>query len=209
MTWRFTICFESLYNYIFGYESFLCFLQSFIHCMEGRQPETIVTDLDSELRDAIANEMPNTKHVICLWKILPKLSSWFSTPLGVQYAEFKSEFDIISQLENVDEFEHQWNHLVARYGLGSDKHIALLFAYRMSWPISYIRNFFLAHSMTPEYSKLVETFLKHILSEQSNLQLFFEQVSMIFIFYFSILSNNLVLPSPRDLFFRSVFPSAL
>nr|GMC70644.1 FAR1-RELATED SEQUENCE 10 [Ipomoea batatas] len=159
-------------------QSFSWALQSFIHCMEGRQPETIVTDLDSELRDAIANEMPNTKHVICLWKILPKLSSWFSTPLGVQYAEFKSEFDIISQLENVDEFEHQWNHLVARYGLGSDKHIALLFAYRMSWPISYIRNFFLAHSMTPEYSKLVETFLKHILSEQSNLQLFFEQVSV-------------------------------
>lgn len=47
-------------------QSFSWALQSFVRFMRGRQPQTIVTDIDSGLRDAIANEMPNTKHVICI-----------------------------------------------------------------------------------------------------------------------------------------------
>ncbi|XP_016512038.1 putative protein FAR1-RELATED SEQUENCE 10 [Nicotiana tabacum] len=159
-------------------QSFSWALQSFVRFMRGKQPETIVTDIDSGLRDAIASEMPNTKHVICLWQVLSKLSSWFSLPLGLQYPDFKSEFDMLCRLENVEDFEHQWNHLVARFGVGSDKHIALLLSYRTSWPISYTRNFFLARTMTIEYWKLIETFMKNILSPQSSLLLFFEQVGL-------------------------------
>ncbi|XP_059661249.1 putative protein FAR1-RELATED SEQUENCE 10 [Cornus florida] len=160
-------------------QSFTWALQSFVRFMGGRQPETIITDIDSGLRDAIAIELPNTKHVICIWQILSKVSSWFSLPLGPRYDEFKSEFDILCHLENIEDFEHQWNHLVAQYGLGSDKHIALLFSYRASWPFSYIRGFFLARAMTAEYSKTVDTFLKNILSGQTCLQFFFEQVCIV------------------------------
>ncbi|KAH0650774.1 putative protein FAR1-RELATED SEQUENCE 10 [Solanum tuberosum] len=160
-------------------QSFSWALQSFVRFMRGRQPQTIVTDIDSGLRDAIASEMPNTKHVICIWQVLSKLSSWFSSPLGLQYPDFKSEFDMLCRLENVEDFEHQWNQLVARFGLGSDKHIALLLSYRASWPISYMRNFFLARTMTIEYWKLVETFMKNILTPQSSLLLFFEQVGLV------------------------------
>lgn len=160
-------------------QSFSWALQSFVRFMRGRHPQTIVTDIDSGLRDAIASEMPNTKHVICIWQVLSKLSSWFSLPLGLQYPDFKSEFDMLCRLENVEDFEHQWNELVARFGLGSDKHITLLLSYRASWPISYLRNFFLARTMTIEYWKLVETFMKNILSPQSSLLLFFEQVGLV------------------------------
>ncbi|TMW86990.1 hypothetical protein EJD97_020604 [Solanum chilense] len=160
-------------------QSFSWALQYFVRFMRGRQPQTIVTDIDSGLRDAIASEMPTTKHVICIWQVLSKLSSWFSLPLGLQYPDFKSEFDMLCRLENVEDFEHQWNQLVARFGLGSDKHIALLLSYRASWQISYMRNFFLARTMSIEYWKLVETFMKNILSPQSSLLLFFEQVGLV------------------------------
>ncbi|KAK4363156.1 hypothetical protein RND71_018397 [Anisodus tanguticus] len=160
-------------------QSFSWALQSFVRFMRGRQPQTIATDIDAGLRDAIASEMPNTKHVICIWQVLSKLSSWFSLPLGLQYPDFKSEFDMLCRLENVEDFELQWNQLVARFGLGSDKHIALLLSYRASWPISYMRNFFLARTMTNEYWKLVETFMKNILNPQSSLLLFFEQVGLV------------------------------
>lgn len=144
--------------------------------MSGRPPQTIVTDLDSGLKDALAIEMPNTKHIISIWQVLQKLSSWFSLLLGLKYTEFKSEFDILCNLENVEDFEHQWNHLVARFGLGSEKHMALLFSCRTSWPVCYSQNFFLAHTLTSEYLKSVETFFKSILDTQSCLQSFFEQV---------------------------------
>ena len=83
---------------------------------------------------------------------------------------------MLCHLEGIEEFEHQWNHLVARFGLASDKHIALLFSYRTSWPLSYIRGYFLARSMTAEFSKSLDAFLRRILSGQTCLQLFFEQV---------------------------------
>lgn len=143
--------------------------------MRGRQPEVVVTDMDSGLRDALAVEMPNTKQIICIWQVLSKMFSWFSVQLGVQYSDFKSEFDMLYHLENVEDFEHRWNNLVAQFGIGSDKHISLLFSYRTSWPYCYVRNFFLAQSLAPEYSKSLETFLKNILSVQS-LQCFFNQV---------------------------------
>lgn len=158
--------------------SFSWALQAFLRFMRGRCPQTILTDIDSGLREAITNELPNTKYVICIWHILSKVSSWFSLPLGLQYADFKSEFDMLCNLESIEDFEHQWNHLVARYGLGSDKHIALLFSYRASWPLSYIRNYFLARMMTIEYSKSLDMLLKRILSPQTCLQVFFEQVSI-------------------------------
>lgn len=159
-------------------QSFSWALQVFVRFMRGNLPQTIVTDIDSGLRDAIATELPNTKHVICIWQVLSKLCSWFSLPLGLQYADFRSEFDLLCHLESIEDFEHQWNHLVTRFGLGSDKHIALLFSYRAFWPFSYIRGYFLARTMTVEYLKSVDTFLKNILSPHSCFKTFFEQVSM-------------------------------
>lgn len=144
--------------------------------MRGRLPQTILTDFDSGLRDGIAREFPDTKHVICIWHVLFKLSSWFSLPLGSQYEEFKAEFDLLCHLEDVDDFEHQWNLLVARFGLVSDKHMALLFSYRASWLFSFIKGCFVARTMTIEFSQSLDTFLKRILSGQTCLQVFFDQV---------------------------------
>lgn len=165
-----------LHSFICDTCNYFAFPQVFVRFMRGRWPQIIVTDIDSDLRDAISIEMPNTKHIISIWKVLSKMSSWFSLPLGVQYSDFKSEFDMLCHQENVEDFEQRWNHMVARFGIGSDKHIDLLFSYRACWPFCYVRNFFLARTMTPEYSKLVETFLKNILTAEPSLQLFFKQV---------------------------------
>lgn len=158
-------------------KSFSWALQVFVRFMRERQPEIVITDMEPGLRDALAVEMPHTKQIISVWQVISKVPSWFSLQLGVQYSDFKSEFDMLYHLENVEDFEHQWNNLVARFGISSDKHISLLFSYRTSWPFCYIRNFFLARTMAPEYSKSMETFLRNILSVQS-LRCFFKQVSI-------------------------------
>ncbi|KAG6724719.1 hypothetical protein I3842_03G270200 [Carya illinoinensis] len=158
--------------------SFTWALQTFVRFMGGQHPQTILTDIDSGLGDAIARELPNTKHVICIWHILSKLSSWFALPLGSQYADFKADFDVLCHLESVEDFEHQWNLLVARFGLVSDKHIALLFLYRASWPLSFTRSYFVARMLTAEFSQSLDSFLKKILNAQTCLQAFFEQVGI-------------------------------
>lgn len=158
--------------------SFMWAMQTFVRFMRGRRPQTIITDVDTGLREAIAIELPDTKHIICIWHILSKMSSWFSLPLGLQYSDFRSEFDMLCRMESVEDFEQQWNRLISQFGLGSDKHIALLFSYRASWPFCYIRGFFLARMMNLEFSKSLDVFLKRILNEQTCLQAFFEQVGV-------------------------------
>lgn len=161
-----------------GSHSFTWALQTFVRFIRGRHPQTIVTDMELALRDAIARELPNTKHVVCIWHILSKLSSWLSFPLGSQYEDFKAEFDLLCHEENVEAFEHQWNLLVSRFELVTDKHMALLFSYRGFWSISYIRGSFLARTMAPEFSQSLHTFLKRILGGQTRLQAFFEQIGL-------------------------------
>ncbi|KAL0560179.1 hypothetical protein IC582_000576 [Cucumis melo] len=157
--------------------SFSWAVQKFVQFMRGKHPQTILTDIDSGLRDAISKELPNTKHVVCIWHILSKLSSWFSLPLGLQYTNFKVQFDLLWHLEKIADFEHQWDSMVAQFGLASDKHIALLYLYRASWPFSFIRCSFLARTLTVDFFKSLEVFLKRILSAQTCLKIFFEQVS--------------------------------
>ncbi|XP_022716243.1 putative protein FAR1-RELATED SEQUENCE 10 isoform X2 [Durio zibethinus] len=158
--------------------SFAWALQMLIRFMKGRCPQTILTDLDPGLRDAIRSELPTAKHVTSIWSILPKVSSWFSLQLGSQYSEFKSEFDALYHLESTEDFELRWNQMVSIFGLGSDKHIALLYSLRTSWALSYVRGYFLARIATAAYSKSVDAFLKGIFITQSCLRRFFEQVGV-------------------------------
>lgn len=151
-------------------------IQSFIRLMSGRCPQTILTDVDPGLGDAIRSELPGTKHVISTWNIMHKVPSWFSLPLGSRYEEFKSEFDALYHIENTDEFELRWNQMASTFGLSSDKHIALLYSLRTSWALSYVRGFFLARMVTTAYSKSVDAFLRGIFSAQTCLRSFFEQV---------------------------------
>ncbi|KAJ8748602.1 hypothetical protein K2173_007592 [Erythroxylum novogranatense] len=157
-------------------QSFTWALQTFVRFMRGRCPQTILTDIDASLREVIARELPNTKHVICRWHVLSKLPSWFSLALGSQFEDFKAELDILHHLESVEDFEQQWNLLMARFGLVSDKHATLLFSYRGSWSNSYIGGYFVALTMNAEFSQCLDTFYKRTLSGQVCLRIFFEQL---------------------------------
>ncbi|KAK6932854.1 MULE transposase domain [Dillenia turbinata] len=158
--------------------SFAWALQTFVRFVKGRCPQTILTDLDPGLQEAIRSELPNTRHVIPIWNILPKVSSWFSIPLGPQYIEFRSAFDVLFHLQNVDEFELRWNQMVSQFELNSDRHIALLFSLRASWSASYTGGYFLARMSSIAFSKSVDAFLKGIFSTQTCLRSFFEQVGV-------------------------------
>lgn len=144
--------------------------------MRGRHPQTIITDIDPGTREAIARELPNTKHLLSIWHVLSKLPGWFSSTLGAQFGALKAKFELLCQLESMDDFERQWDLMVAQFGLASDKHIELLFSLRSLWPSSLIRDYFVGHAMTFEYSKSLDTFLKNVLSSQTCLQQFFDKV---------------------------------
>ncbi|KAF1888079.1 hypothetical protein Lal_00024091 [Lupinus albus] len=75
-------------------------------------------------------ELPNTKHAFCIWHIVAKIPTWFSSHLGLQYNDFKFDFHRLYNLECTTEFEEQWESMVKQFNLSTNNHIQLLYQHR-------------------------------------------------------------------------------
>ncbi|MCL7032924.1 hypothetical protein MKW94_028516 [Papaver nudicaule] len=158
--------------------SFCWALKAFLGFMNGKAPQTILTDQNVSLKDAIEKEMPRTKHALCIWFIVAKFPSWFNAVLGERYNEWKSEFYRLYNLEMIEDFELGWGSMVNSFGLTTNRHISNLFALRMHWALPYLRNHFLAGMTTTGPSKSINAFIQRFLSAQTRLAHFVEQAAV-------------------------------
>ncbi|KAK9138276.1 hypothetical protein Sjap_008870 [Stephania japonica] len=106
-------------------QSFSWALTAFLKFMNGKAPETILTDQNSCLKEAIAKEMPRTKHALCIWLIVAKFPSWFNAVLAERYNEWKAEFYRLYNLETVEDFELGWRDMIHSFGLHTNRHAAV------------------------------------------------------------------------------------
>nr|DAD38196.1 TPA_asm: hypothetical protein HUJ06_008837 [Nelumbo nucifera] len=160
-------------------QSFSWALKTFLGFMKGKAPQTILTDQNMWLKEAIATEMPSTKHAFCIWHIIAKFSDWFSVLLGSQYDNWKAEFHRLYNLEMVDDFEVGWKEMVNTYGLLENKHIASLYALRTFWALPFLRCYFFAGMTSTFQSESINAFIQRFLSAQSQLDHFVEQVAVV------------------------------
>ncbi|KAK3018496.1 hypothetical protein RJ639_003581 [Escallonia herrerae] len=151
-------------------------LKAFLGFMNGKAPQTILTDQNMCLKEAIAMEMPTTKHALCIWMIVSKFPSWFNAVLGERYNEWKAEFYRLYNLEAIEDFELGWRDMVNSSGLHTNRHITSLFALRSLWALPYLRSHFFAGMTTTAHSKSINAFIQRFLSAQTRLAHFVEQV---------------------------------
>ncbi|WOG82522.1 hypothetical protein DCAR_0101687 [Daucus carota subsp. sativus] len=157
--------------------SFSWALKAFAGFMNGKAPQTILTDQNMCLKEAISIEMPTTKHALCIWLIVAKFPSWFNAVLGERYNEWKVEFYRLFNMESIEEFELGWRDMVASFGLHTNRHIASLFALRSHWALPYLRSYFFAGMTTAGHAKSINAFIQRFLSAQTRLSHFVEQVA--------------------------------
>lgn len=153
-------------------------LKVFLGFMNGKAPQTILTDQNMCLKEAVSLEMPTTKHALCIWLIVAKFPSWFNAALGERYNEWKAEFYRLYNLESIDEFDLGWRDMVNSFGLHTNRHIANLFSLRAYWALSYLRTHFMAGLTTTGLSKSINAFIQRFLSAQTRLAHFVEQVAV-------------------------------
>lgn len=155
---------------------FNLFSQAFLDFMNGKAPQTVLTDQNVCLKEAIANEMPSTKHALCIWMIVAKFPSWFNAVLGERYNDWKAEFYRLYNLETMEDFELGWRDMVNLFSLHTNRHINNLFALRALWALPYLRSHFFAGMTTTGQSKSINAFIQRFLSAQTRLAHFVEQV---------------------------------
>lgn len=160
-------------------QSFSWALKSFLGFMNGKAPQTIMTDENMWLKEAIAVEMPRTKHAFCIWHIIAKFSDWFSLQLGSQYDKWKVDFHRLYNLHSGEDFELGWREMVDMYGLHGNKHIASLYALRTFWALPYLRCYFFAGMTSTFQAELVNAYIQRFMSAQSVPDNFVEQVAAV------------------------------
>lgn len=158
--------------------------------MNGKAPQTIITDQNMWLKEAIAIEMPDTKHAFCIWHIISKFSDWFSILLGSCYDDWKAEFLRLYNLESVQDFEEGWSEMVEKYELHANKHITSLYAFRSFWALSFLRNYFFGGTMDICQSGSITAFIQRFLSAQSRLDYFVDEVSTLSSVSFPFINFN-------------------
>ncbi|TYI61803.1 hypothetical protein E1A91_D10G199400v1 [Gossypium mustelinum] len=158
-------------------QSFSWGLKTFLGFMKGKAPQTLLTDQNMWLKEAIAVEMPETKHAFSICHIISKFSDWFSVLLGSRYDDWKSDFYRLYGLELLEEFEEEWREMIDKYGLHDNKHIISLYALRTFWALPFLRPYFFAGLTSLCQSETTTTFIQRILSAQSRLDRFVEQVA--------------------------------
>jgi len=144
--------------------------------MDGKFPQTILTDLNMGLKDVIFTELPSTKHAFPMGHVMSKLPSWFSSSLGSQFERFKLEFDKLYELETIEEFEHGWVQMASEFALAFDRHMTLLYSLRSYWALPYLQGWFLGGLLTNGHSLSFKSFFKGFLDSQTRLKDFVEQV---------------------------------
>ncbi|XP_057452114.1 protein FAR1-RELATED SEQUENCE 11-like [Lotus japonicus] len=159
-------------------KSFSWAVKAFLGFMNGKAPQTILTDQNICLKEALAEDMPTTKHAFCIWMIVAKFPSWFNAVLGERYNEWKAEFYRLYNLESVEDFELGWREMVCSFGLHSNRHMVNLYSSRSLWALPFLRSHFLAGMTTTGQSKSINAFNQRFLSAQTRVAHFVEHVAV-------------------------------
>ncbi|KAJ0906809.1 putative Zinc finger, SWIM-type, MULE transposase domain, FHY3/FAR1 family [Helianthus annuus] len=121
-------------------ESYKWLLQSFLKAF-GVAPKVVVTDQDAAMKIAIRDVFPDTRHRLCMWHIMIKVSEKVGTELS-QDEVFKEDICDVVWTDALEpaQFETQWCDLMIKYNLTSNSWLSDMYNLRSDWIPAYYRH---------------------------------------------------------------------
>ncbi|XP_022039354.1 protein FAR1-RELATED SEQUENCE 5-like [Helianthus annuus] len=121
-------------------ESYKWLLQSFLKAF-GVAPKVVVTDQDAAMKIAIRDVFPDTRHRLCMWHIMIKVSEKVGTELS-QDEVFKEDICAVVWTDALEpaQFETQWCDLMIKYNLTSNNWLSDMYNLRSDWIPAYYRH---------------------------------------------------------------------
>ncbi|XP_021751487.1 protein FAR-RED IMPAIRED RESPONSE 1-like [Chenopodium quinoa] len=148
-------------------ETYEWVLRTWLHCMGGKAPTSILTDQDPAIRKAVHITMRDTCHRWCIWHILQKF--WKYVGKHEQYDAVKDEFEnIIYGSLDAEEFVARWIDAMEYYELQENS----LFEEREMWIPVYLKHLFWARMKTTQRSESFNHFFKGYVDKNTTLSEF-------------------------------------
>ncbi|XP_072060439.1 protein FAR1-RELATED SEQUENCE 5-like [Arachis hypogaea] len=120
-------------------ESYIWVLRQFMECMQGKAPQSVITDGDPAMRIAIQSVFPDAHHRLCAWHLLRNATANISDPRFTQMFRHCMLADM-----EIDEFEAHWEAMVNECGVREVEWVKDLYTKKHAWATAYIRGRFFA-----------------------------------------------------------------
>ena len=124
-------------------ETFEWLFRTFLKCMGGKCPKTIITDQDAAMAKAIPAVFLDAIHRNCLFHVVKKAEEKHPRSFG-KIPNLHNEFkDTIHFSLTVAEFESSWQEMIEKYGVNNLKYLKTMWENRAKFvPVFFKNNFF-------------------------------------------------------------------
>jgi transposase-like protein len=123
-------------------ETFEWLFLTFLKCMGGKSPKTIITDQDAAMAKAIPAVFIHTVHRNCLFHVVKKAEEKHPRSFG-KIPNLHNEFkDTIHFSLTVAEFEASWQEMIQKYEVGNLKYLKTMWENRKKFIPVYFKNDF-------------------------------------------------------------------
>ncbi|XP_022007793.1 protein FAR1-RELATED SEQUENCE 5-like [Helianthus annuus] len=121
-------------------ETYSCLLNAFRQAF-GRAPPVIVTDQDPAIRKAIQDTWPESRHWLCMWHIMDKLTTKVGANL-CNSTDFKKRLCDIVWTDALlpEQFETEWGIILADFDLVNHEWLQSIYQIRDTWIPAYYRD---------------------------------------------------------------------
>ncbi|XP_048547154.1 protein FAR1-RELATED SEQUENCE 5-like [Triticum urartu] len=149
--------------------------KTFVETMNGKHPQTMLTDQCKAMEAAIKNVLPHTRHRWCKWHIVKCAKE----KLGFVYSKnstSKHEFhSLINDVMDVTEFEKKWEMLIDKHNMSTNTYLGNMYANREKWAKPYFTGVFCAGMTSTQRSESANHMLKKYIPRSSPMHLFVKQ----------------------------------
>lgn len=155
--------------------SFQWLFETFLICMGGKAPVTLMTDQAQAIRTAAKIVLPNTFHGLCTFHIIRNAK----TNLGAAANGFFFDelHQMISYVDDEKEFEYCWDKMMEK--CFNNRHtseiswLSTLYSNRRHWCGAWVKSNFTAGKTTTQLSEQFNAFARHYLSPNLPFSTFF------------------------------------
>lgn len=155
--------------------TFVWLLRTWLRAMGGQSPKVIITDHDQELKLAIEEVLPNSRHCYSLSNILEKLPEALVHVIQ-RHEKFWPKFNkCIFKSWTEEDFDLRWWKMVSRFELQEYECIRSLYDDRDKWVPSYLKDIFLAGLCAVQRSDCLNSFLDKYIHKKISLKEFVKQ----------------------------------
>lgn len=158
-------------------ESYEWVFRSWVTCMPGASPRTIITDWCKVVQNAIARVFPGSAHRFGLSHIMRKVPEKLG---GHQdYDAIRKAFTkAVYESLKVMEFESMWGFMVQRFGVSDHEWLRGLYEDRVRWAPVYLKDTFFAGAATARAGEVLSPFFEKYMHKQTPLKEFLDKYEL-------------------------------